>query len=291
MGALGRAHRRRRLRSRPAPVTWPLPSRLRAGGLVPTSTYSRVGDLRQGPGRGPESGAVSRTGQVPAEARSTDRGRACRRGSSDARAAVHHRIPWRRPAAGGAGVGVEGSRSGGPSVRATRLPRLDRLLGDPLHAHRARAAQDRVSHADPAHTRAAAPAGAGHGRHPVRHAAGGRQGLRRPRGGRLPADRRPLDGRGDGDRVRPRELLPGHAAVCPPRPTTDVTAGTGARGGRQPDPLGRGRAALERHLARRPQRPSGVGGPGPRRGRARPRLHRPALAGRGRGAGALARPR
>ncbi len=44
------------------------------------------------------------------------------RGNTDARAAIDNRVSGRRPAARGAGVGVEGARPGRPTVRAARLP-------------------------------------------------------------------------------------------------------------------------------------------------------------------------
>jgi len=74
-------------------------------------------------------------------------------------------------------------------------------------------------HARPALARAPASAGGSHGRHPIRDNRGGSPRLRHHRGSNSPTDRRSLSGRGDGNPLRLRRLLPDSSAIATPRAT------------------------------------------------------------------------
>lgn len=116
---------------------------------------------------------------------------------------------------------LRGSR--GPSVRASRLPRLDRRPRDARHTHRSRAAQDDglepTGHAGSLLARAQASTGGRHGRHAIRDHRRGSPRLRHHRGCNSPADRRSVSGREDAHSLRLRRLLPKRSAIAHHAPT------------------------------------------------------------------------
>ena len=164
----------------------------------------------------PPAGSRSRCANQPIT-------KALTQGSSHARAAVDHRVAGGRPAIGGAGVAVDGARSGSPPVRAPRLPRLDPQPRHPRHIHRSRPAQgdglQPTGHAGPTLARAPASTGGSHGHHPIRDNRRGSPGLRHHRGCNSVADRCSFSGREDGNSLRLRRLLPDSSAVATPRAT------------------------------------------------------------------------
>ena len=104
----------------------------------------------------------------------------------------------------------------------------------PCHTHRSRAAQGYGRHpSDPTLARAPASAGGSHGRYPIRDNRGRSPGLRHHRRSNRPTDRRSLRGRGDGNPLRLRRILPSGSAIATPRATPAAFTGTdaGARNG------------------------------------------------------------